>query len=450
MPVIPPSANTRVVVAQEPTPAASATAPAADAHLAAADFSVRLQRPHTGQTIKRRILNAITFGYYTKHQYNPAQWAAFRAALLVRYQDLGEQKVDEALRSYEHTRRLSQSKASAVLDKLSSLSHSVAQAPAVAHTNGLQPLGPGARPLNASQATRLRAQRTRLEAARTLTANETQLRQRLRDIRENFTAVAAVPSDARSADEGQEVDDFGLLERDTGPSPEEIARQHFADKLNSVDTILQPGRSIGFNAIALGQEAIQAKATAAGIHFGHHSMASREQSVREHLQEVKNKVAEFSQEPRAQEGRSLFAVPLSLRDDSRFFREDHSVLVMIDFNRKKLLYLDAKGMSPRNAERKYGNTEGLQAELEQLGQSAFGADWKAADGLLMLSNAKQQGANDCGAFTHDFTRRLVVDGVALADIERDFDVGNRGEMRMRMLENILDEGLLDPPASPQA
>ena len=89
-----------------------------------------------------------------------------------------------------------------------------------------------------------------------------------------------------------------------------------------------------------------------------------------------------------------------------------------------MLYLDAKGESPRAAERHYRNTQGLQQALEGLGRSVFGSGWDASIGMAMLSNAKQQGANDCFAFTHDFTRRLL-QGQQLGDIDRSMGTAER-------------------------
>ena len=104
--------------------------------------------------------------------------------------------------------------------------------------------------------------------------------------------------------------------------------------------------------------------------------------------------------------------------------ESHSVLVALDLQKKQVLYLDAKGESPRDAEGNYGNTTGLQQALGNLGKQVFGDQWDAKLNLLMLSNAKQQGANDCIAFTHEFTRRLL-DGQSIGEIDRTFSEVDR-------------------------
>jgi hypothetical protein len=62
----------------------------------------------------------------------------------------------------------------------------------------------------------------------------------------------------------------------------------------------------------------------------------------------------------------------------------------------------------------------LQQSIKDMGRAVFGEDWNPDTGVQMLSNAKQQGANDCFAFTHDFTRRLV-EGQSLVEIDRQMD-----------------------------
>jgi hypothetical protein len=117
---------------------------------------------------------------------------------------------------------------------------------------------------------------------------------------------------------------------------------------------------------------------------------------------------------------SIVAIPLSLMGKRFSLHEDHSVLLALDLKNKQVLYLDAKGESPRAAERNYANAQGLQQSIKDMGRAVFGEDWNPDTGVQMLSNAKQQGANDCFAFTHDFTRRLV-EGQSLVEIDRQMD-----------------------------
>lgn len=457
MPIQPPSANTRVVAT------AVAVASPADAaspdSVPAPEYAIRLQRPKTAHTLGRRLLNTLSFGWYTKNRYNPRQWRAFRTALIARYKDLGPEKIDDALRTYDHTRRLSQSKASVLIDALDAQQSQGAVGLVGSGRRDLKPLAENARPLNASQSVRHRINRTRLEVARQLTQAEVGVRDRLQQLREHVESssggqpamASAVPDhqSARSSlGQNHEGDASSHLDDDLGIDPADLARQKLIDHFNEAEKILRPGVALGFGAIELGQNSIKAMATGAGARFDFRAMAGRQMAVAEHLGEAADAVAAFQAAEGGKSTKDFFAIPLMLRDDSTFFREDHSVLVMLDFARRKVLYLDAKGLSPRNAEGKYGNTDGLQAALESLGKRAFGQSWNLAEGLLTLSNAKQQGANDCGAFTHDFARRLVIDGASLADIDRDFDASHRGLMRLRMLENILDQGLLNPPAQP--
>jgi len=122
--------------------------------------------------------------------------------------------------------------------------------------------------------------------------------------------------------------------------------------------------------------------------------------------------------------------------------ENHVVNLTIDFANRKLLYLDSKALSVEDAQTHYANTQGLQAMLTDLGHHVFGADWHLQTGLVQLTMAKQQGANDCGAFTQHFASMLV-GGMSVADIERKFDPQDRNLLRLRMAQDI-DAHYLEP------
>ena len=104
---------------------------------------------------------------------------------------------------------------------------------------------------------------------------------------------------------------------------------------------------------------------------------------------------------------------------------------------------ESEGHSIEYAISEYHNASGLKLKLEQLGQSAFGSDWNANTGILQLTQAKQQGANDCVAFTHDFTRQLI-DGKSVGDIERTMTAADRRQVRLRMAQDI-DHHVLGGP-----
>jgi hypothetical protein len=133
--------------------------------------------------------------------------------------------------------------------------------------------------------------------------------------------------------------------------------------------------------------------------------------------------------------RRLLAVTLQLTEGS-LGHEPHSVLLTIDPVRQQITYLDAKADSMADAGKNYGNVKGdLEATVKALGNNLFGGHWKAQTGLLSLTIPKQQGSNDCGVFTHEFTRRMI-DGESLGDIERSFTADNRKEMRGDMANDI--------------
>ena len=91
----------------------------------------------------------------------------------------------------------------------------------------------------------------------------------------------------------------------------------------------------------------------------------------------------------------------------------------------------------QDASQRYGNATGLHEAVPILGKLVFGESWQAETGILQMTLAKQQGANDCGAFTHSFTRRLI-DGESLGDIERNFTAADRKQVRLQMAQDIVD------------
>ena len=125
-----------------------------------------------------------------------------------------------------------------------------------------------------------------------------------------------------------------------------------------------------------------------------------------------------------------------------FKPEDHSVGVVVDFKNQKLAYLDSKGHTLEEAAKHYPHRGDMRAALAEFGAQMFGAAWNSQEGILQLTQAKQQGANDCGAFTHDFTRRLI-EGQSVGDIERSFTAEDRWQLRVKMAQDI--ETHLIPP-----
>ncbi len=69
-----PSLNTRLYVSR------SATGPSSSPD---GGIAVSLRRPTTAETFGRRLLNALSFGAYTRRVANPREWKAFKAAVLL-------------------------------------------------------------------------------------------------------------------------------------------------------------------------------------------------------------------------------------------------------------------------------------------------------------------------------------------------------------------------------
>ncbi len=69
-----PSLNTRLHVSR------SATGPASSPD---SGMAVTLRRPTTAETFGRRLLNALSFGAYTRHVAKPREWRAFKSADLL-------------------------------------------------------------------------------------------------------------------------------------------------------------------------------------------------------------------------------------------------------------------------------------------------------------------------------------------------------------------------------
>jgi hypothetical protein len=132
---------------------------------------------------------------------------------------------------------------------------------------------------------------------------------------------------------------------------------------------------------------------------------------------------------------ALLSIPVILFPKTLGFHEQHVVELAVDFRHDKLLYLDSKGESIEQATANYDSGDIAQA-LRDFGQRIFAhKNWSPEQGIVQMTQAKQKGANDCGAFTHDFTRRLI-GGQSVGDIERDFDADDRRVLRFGMAQDI--------------
>ena len=133
-------------------------------------------------------------------------------------------------------------------------------------------------------------------------------------------------------------------------------------------------------------------------------------------------------------------IPLGLIGKRFTTSENHIVNLTIDFDQKKILYLDSKATPLDEAHKHYDAGDLLLPALTQLGEKYFGNQWSAESGIVQLQNPKQLGANDCGPFTIEFAQRLA-NGESVADIDRNFSPADRAKLRVnagRLLRQYLE------------
>lgn len=362
--------------------------------------TLSLRRPSLGERFGRATANLFTLGLWTRSQ-NRDQWALFQSQVVASApalaNDNAKDKLGQVFDTYKN-QRITRTRAANVLAEVDRLRHGA----------DLQPRSP--RTLNASGNLVVRAWRT--------------VQQML-------------------GPRGQQVTDlrtYAHHKLNSDQSKEDYAR--------AMLQVLRPGRPIDSGAIKLhGQSALAKHAQAQGVVFESYHINN---NLRTNLPALADSQEwkDFSASAQAQPGSPcLFAVPLGLEGARNLLYENHSVLLAVDPNSQKIMYFDAKADSMATASRVYGNVrdpmspvgpdpEGdLELAVTTLGKKLFGDDWNAQTGVLTLTLAKQQGANDCGAFTHTFTRWLI-DGKSLGDIERSFTATDRRKMRVEMAEDI--------------
>ncbi len=393
------SANQRLVVS-----ASRSTALAQDA--APSDVTIGLRRPHLGERFGRAVANLFTLGWYTRNQ-NREQWAQFQKLAVagqlqgashngplvenggVESRDLSAQ-VRQAMAAYDG-KRLTQARAANVLAELKRI------------REGEIPREKSPAMLDAKTHALARGWRSMKQLMRGLNETETGLR----------GYAQALKARRAPHDQIWKTEDSML-------------------------SILRPGRQISSHAIDEGQKALGDYASKQGVVFKSYGISNE---ICRNLPDVADS-PEWQAVKGAAPGRALLAVPLRLEQPS-LGNEPHSVLLAIDPAKKQILYLDAKSHSLAHAAQHYGNVAGdLEEGIQTLGKRLFGNDWTADDGLLRLSLPKQQGANDCGAFTHTFSR-LLIDGQSLGDIERTFTADDRKAMRGQMADDIRRHVLKD-------
>ncbi len=435
-----PSLNTRLYFSKSGT-----TKPASGG-----EFTITLRKPTTRETFFRRLRNALTFGAWTPLVSNRKDWQAFRAAVtserLARFQQNHNphqdtaalnkvmNSIETAFSTYSTTQRLTSSKASEIMNLIERDMASGTTASTLAQA-------PAGGPTKLSQGLIARGLHTLDQ------------RQHGREYNSHVTSIdnelAGLSSELDKMDLGNPVEiDLGEMDdSQDGAEPASLSTEEKArfdlqsmkglltDNVSEVRNILKLGYGFDGPVLNSGMKALQAQFSSHAdknlIYPGseswslqggvHAPLRGQPNPCGSYLQEVADQLSQNQAVKNQLENpvstSSIVAIPLGLQSGRSATHENHSVLVALDLKDRRVLYLDAKGESPRAAERNYSNTQGLQEALERLGKSVFGSDWNPSTGMAMLSNAKQQGANDCIAFTQDFTRRLL-EGQTVADIDR--------------------------------
>lgn len=360
------------------------------------EFMLEVRKPTRAESGLRRLLNAFTLGLYTRNVENPRQWAALKACLLLQaHGKLDDVQVQSVLDTYGSHSRLSAGKLAVVYDDFKR---------ALATGSGFVPRSAHVRPLEASQSLLARGANTVGQRLRFLTTEERALRQRA------------------------EV----LVRTGGGEGTDSAKRMRCLSGAEALLSVLRPGRPIGSDAISMGVASLQRLAQKEGVPYGC-ARANHPQSDMESVRyDALEQMTQQGFDPKAEAG--LFTIPLGF-GGTRLHPENHVVNLTIDFKHQQLLYLDAKALPVEEAERYYPNGVGLTTMLERVGRDFWGPQWQLASGLVQLELPKQMGANDCGAFTHHFTRCLLK-GESVGDIERHFSVQDRAQLRVQMAKDI--------------
>lgn len=409
---------------------------------------ITLKAVKVASPFKRLAKNIFTFGYHTKYVVNPNEWKAFKNAIAADIQKTSGGHVNEedalamadvALSGFNPHKRLTAAKINTALANLSDIK--------AGRTLELRE----PKRLNASQSLIARAVQTSYQKLRTLTQEERQIKneaKELLDLHEqqtkiflegkNFAVdsildeeelVEAKPSKAEANVEPELIDANDKSEADqVSPTQAEAAR--------SVLNILRPGNQINGGSINSGQQALASYAQKMGNQFSYVPVdpTTTNTPIKARVNEaIAHHIAHRNDINANAEAPNILAIPLNLHANG--LGENHSVLLAVDYRSRKVLYLDAKGHSIENAMKSFSNTVEMKAELERLGTAIFGEDWNPSTDILQMTQAKQQGANDCVAFTHDFTRRLI-EGQSVGDIERTFVKSDRQKLRLEMAQDI--------------
>jgi len=436
-------------------------------------IQLKASPPSTGATFGRRLLNLVTFGSYTKYHENPSQWRAFRNAMIadLKFSDpemnneTAKVTAKRLLAGYNPHKRLTAAKINNALADLARWQAGESHC-----------LGNPQR-ANASQAAIARGLNSLKERCRNLSADENRLVQHAHDllevheqqIAEDFAQVMSFSEvDPQMAEakpllssekpmvEGENSELRGQRHlgsdsffEETRVKKRSLAKEEPAthppvdsDAARAVLNILKPGRQIDALALDPGMKALKNYAQSKKVNFASVPLSLMDPNAKDRIDEAIEFLKSVNHQDNAEKPK-LLALPLGLLAKPRSLQENHSVLIALDIPKKQVLYLDAKGHSIEYAMKEYGNAQDLKSQLKRLGEFAFGKEWNAETGVLQLTQAKQQGANDCVAFTHDFTRQLI-DGKSVGDIERTMTAADRRQVRVKMAQDI-DQYVLGVP-----
>jgi hypothetical protein len=300
---------------------------------------------------------------------------------------------EQAFANYSTHERLTRSKASNVIAELEAF-----------RSPGSEIQAPSQTPLNASQSALIRGLRT--------------ISEQHRDLREEERDLLNVAS-----------------QRDIHPHNAEAVRD-----------VLRPGHAITSASILGGQAALKSQADNRDrTHFEYTAGGFSFDTPDAVLNRVTEQGVEQIERLRAAAGdcdSAILSIPFGFSDvGSGPAREDHVVLIAADFKNRKVLYLDSKATPIESLGKRYRNAgQDPRAALASFGTRLFGAEFNPETDVLELTHAKQQGANDCGPFTHLFAKSLI-EGVTTAQLDGAVDDEIRGAIRSVLAADIVSENL---------
>lgn len=365
--------------------------------------AIRLRPPNGLEILGRKLANIFSFGAATRYFANPTQWEAFRNALAAEYRPgspecgIPERYFDDVVSRYDSHQDLTRSKASNIIAELNSLRegklYQSLPHDAPEHPEGL--------------------------SQNWLARGVSSLHQRHRELSQKESE---------------------LLTQAADPAVKPRNREAVRD-------ILRPGRSISAASILRGQQAIKDLINEEQGHdFEFVSGGLQFFALSDLLHQVEQDGAQQIARLKESAERgdiAVLSIPYGLHDTSRILAEDHVVEIAVNFKTRQIFYLDSKAVPLDELSSKYpAQGTDFRRDLEEFGVRLFGEQFDRTHGVLELAHAKQQGACDCGPFTHAFTG-AVARGVSPIELDTGVDASIRAEIRLDMCSDILTADLED-------